>query len=114
MKRKINIDRDNIRFYVNEEIQYKFHGKFINCILFNISESGVLLKTNQVFIKGDIINILINLENNFESLTLKAEVVHVNNQYIGLKFLHLTKNDIYLIREYISEKFNKKFNFYKG
>jgi c-di-GMP-binding flagellar brake protein YcgR len=94
---------------MNNEIQYKFHGELCSCVLLNISELGVLLKINQVLLVGDIITINIDIENYFQSISLEAEVRHVNNQYAGLKFLNINGNDMEKIKEYISEKYNKKF-----
>jgi Tfp pilus assembly protein PilZ len=75
----------------------------------NISKSGLLLKLNQIFIVGDKITILINLENHFESLLLEAEVRHVNGQYVGLRFINIDVYGRVMLKEYISEKLDGKF-----
>lgn len=99
-------DRERLRILMNITVKGKSHEHFY-CTSQNISKTGILLETNRILIKGDILNFSFLLR--LRRITANGEVVRVkqkkpNLYQYGIKFLDLDSESKTLIDSFVNTR----------
>jgi hypothetical protein len=88
------------RTKVNFDLTYSFNNKKSKCTILDISETGMLLKIPQILDVDD--EIILNFDYKINNInSLKARIVHINNNYVGICILDEHDEIIYL-RDFIN------------
>lgn len=99
--RRPKMRREFPRHNVNHEFKYSYNETESRCSILNISEGGMYLKIPQILELDDQIKLFFNGEN--VSFDIFGEIVHRDNNYVGIRYL---EEDLYkhsYIKKYINE-----------
>ena len=103
------------RYDTNYCVKYRFYDKLYDCILLNISESGVNLRFTQIFDIGDKIILVFLNEGRFIEAEIEVKIIYINNQFLGAQFCFNHNYEKTFIKNFINEiKYNMKNHSYKS
>lgn len=88
------------RFNAHFEGFYRLKGmdEWLNCYIYDVSETGAAIRVNQTLLEKDKLDIKIKSE---ETPVIEALVVNTSNQKVGVKFL--TENSAEIIKVIIED-----------
>ncbi len=98
-------DRKNTRFTANFDGLYRLRNQYewLECYIYDISETGALIKMNQTLLKDDIVEICLDLEQ--KSDVIIGVVANIKGQVAGIHFT--TKNINSIVNKAIERAFLK-------
>ncbi len=80
-------DRDSIRRIYDQTITFFTQNRQYRALCKNISNDGIFIQTSEIFRLGQLVTLDIPFSDGKESITVPAEIVHVNPDGIGLQFI---------------------------
>ncbi len=80
-------DRDGIRRLYDQTITFSTQDRQYTAVCKDISNGGIFIQTQDVFQMGQLVTLDIPFSAKNESIKIPAEIVRVDSQGIGLKFL---------------------------
>ena len=80
-------DRNDVRKAYEKKISFSVQARKYQAICKDISNGGLFIETDEVFTLGQVIMLNIPFSNENRTIKVPAEVVRVNDEGIGLKFL---------------------------
>lgn len=80
-------DRDDFRRVYDQTITFSTQDRRYRALCKDISNGGIFIQTSEIFQLGQLVNLDIPFSNGKESIKIPAEIVRVNPNGIGLKFL---------------------------
>jgi len=80
-------ERDGIRRLYDQSITFSTQDRQYTALCKDISSGGIFIQTEDVFQLGQLVTLDIPYSSGKESIKVPAEIVRVNSEGIGLKFL---------------------------
>jgi hypothetical protein len=80
-------ERDGIRRLYDQTINFSTQDRQYKAVCKDISNGGIFIQTQDVFQMGQLVTLDIPFSSKNESIKIPAEIVRVDTQGIGLKFL---------------------------
>jgi Tfp pilus assembly protein PilZ len=80
-------ERDGIRRLYEQTVTFSTQDRLYTAVCKDISNGGVFIQTQDVFQMGQLVTLDIPFSSKNESIKIPAEIVRVDAQGIGLKFL---------------------------
>jgi len=80
-------DRDEIRRLYDQTITFSTHDRQYTAVCKDISNGGIFIQTQDVFQLGQLVTLDIPYSSKNASIKVPAEIVRVDTEGIGLKFL---------------------------
>ena len=80
-------ERDGVRRIYDQTITFSTLDRQYTAVCKDISNGGIFIQTQDVFQLGQMVTLNIPFSSKNESLKIPAEIVRVDTQGIGLKFL---------------------------
>ena len=80
-------ERDGIRRLYDQTISFSTQDRQYTAVCKDISNGGIFIQTQDVFQMGQLVTLDIPFSSKNESIRIPAEIVRVDTQGIGLKFL---------------------------
>ena len=80
-------DRDGIRRSYDQTITFSTQDHQYTALCKDISNGGIFVQTEEVFRLGQLVTLEIPFSHGKESIQVPAEIVRVNHDGIGLKFM---------------------------
>jgi Tfp pilus assembly protein PilZ len=80
-------ERNEIRKAYEQTISFFVQNRRYKAICKDISSGGVFIQTNEVFHLGQMVTLDIPFSNGDQSIQVPAEIVRVDTEGIGLKFM---------------------------
>jgi len=80
-------DRDGFRRMYDQTITFSTQDRQYRALCKDISNGGLFIQTSEIFQLGQLVTLDIPFSNGKESIKVAAEIVRVNPDGIGLKFL---------------------------
>ena len=80
-------ERDGIRRLYDQTITFSTQDRQYTAVCKDISNGGIFIQTQDVFQMGQLVTLDIPFSSKNESIKIPAEIVRVDTQGIGLKFL---------------------------
>jgi hypothetical protein len=84
-------DRNECRKPYDRTISFFVQNRRYQAICKDISSGGIFIQTNEVFHLGQTITLDIPFSNGQQSIQVPAEIIRVDNEGIGLKFMKKEK-----------------------
>ena len=84
-------DRNECRKPYERSISFFVQNRRYQAICKDISSGGIFIQTNEVFHLGQVITLDIPFSDGEQSLQVPAEIVRVDNEGIGLRFMKKEK-----------------------
>jgi len=80
-------DRDDYRRKYDQTITFQTQNRQYRAYCKNISNGGIFIQTSEIFQLGQLVTLDIPFSDGKESIKVPAEIVRVNSDGIGLKFM---------------------------
>ena len=80
-------DRDGFRRMYDQTITFSTQDRQYRALCKDISSGGIFIQTNEVFHLGQIVTLDIPFSNKDQSIQVPAEIVRVDTEGIGLRFM---------------------------
>jgi len=80
-------DRDGFRRMYDQTITFSTQDRQYRALCKDISDGGIFIQTSEIFQLGQMVTLDIPFSDGRESINVPAEIVRVNSDGIGLKFL---------------------------
>jgi len=80
-------ERDGIRRLYDQTISFSTQDRQYTAVCKDISNGGIFIQTQDVFKLGQLVTLDIPFSSKDESIKVSAEIVRVDTEGIGLKFL---------------------------
>ena len=80
-------DRDDFRRKYDQTITFQTQNRQYRAYCKNISNGGIFIQTSEIFQLGQLVTLDIPFSDGKESIKVPAEIVRVNSDGIGLKFM---------------------------
>ena len=80
-------DRDGFRRMYDQTITFSIQDRQYRAPCKDISNGGIFIQTSEIFQLGQLVTLEIPFSDGRESINVPAEIVRVNSDGIGLKFL---------------------------
>ena len=80
-------DRDDIRRKYDQTITFSTQNRQYSALCKDISNGGIFVETSEMFRLGQLVTLNIPFSHGEESIKVPAEVVRVNPDGIGLRFM---------------------------
>jgi len=80
-------DRDGFRRTYDQTITFSTQDRQYRALCKDISDGGIFIQTSEIFQLGQMVTLDIPFSDGRESIKVPAEIVRVNSDGIGLKFL---------------------------
>ncbi len=80
-------DRDGIRRLYDQTISFSTHDRKYSAVCKDISNGGIFIQTQDAFQLGQLVTLDIPFSAKNESIKIPAEIVRVDTEGVGLKFL---------------------------
>ena len=84
-------ERDEIRKPFDQTISFYVQNRRYKAFCKDISSGGIFIQTDEVFHVGQIVTLDIPFSNRNQSIKVPAEIVRVDSEGIGLKFMKKEK-----------------------
>lgn len=95
--------RRSKRVTCEERVLVGFDGSIVKAQLLDISIKGAFLEfeNDVTFQHGDLLNITLLSDNSDVIIQIESEVMHRNNNLVGVKFINIDLNSIIHLRSFI-------------
>ena len=95
--------RQSKRVTCEERVLVGFDGSIVKSGLLDISMKGALLEfeNDVTFQQGDIFDITLWSDNSDVIIQIESEVMHRNNNLVGVKFINIDSDSIIHLRSFI-------------
>ena len=80
-------DRDGFRRMYDQTITFSTQDRRYSALCKNISNGGIFIQTSEIFQLGQLVTLDIPFSDGRDSIKVPAEIVRVNPDGIGLKFM---------------------------
>lgn len=84
-------DRNETRKHYDQSISFYVQNRRYQAICKDISSGGIFIQTDEVFHLGQMVTLDIPFSNGDQSIKVPAEIVRVDSEGIGLRFLKKEK-----------------------
>jgi Tfp pilus assembly protein PilZ len=85
-------ERNEIRKTYDQKISFFIQNRRYRALCKDISSGGIFIQTSEVFHLGQIVTLDIPFSNGDQSIQVPAEIVRIDTEGIGLKFMKKEKD----------------------